>query len=259
MELWIVLLVIIAVVAISAARRPRDDNPLHISPEDSDEDLRRNLPKQLPVAPPAEELDSSSTVVLSSLLPRQFIVLDLETTGLDPLRDEIIEFGVVRVCLDVHTHPTFQTLVKPKRKIPKKITEITGITQEMVDGEGIDPSDALAQFIEFIGDLPIVTYNAEFDMGFIRNAARQQGITISNRYACALKRARRAWPDLPSHRLSYIADVEGLPNNDAHRALGDCERALNLFVRATIKLNQKVRWTKPLDESGTRSKHVMAK
>lgn len=211
-------------------------------------------PPEVSLVGPPKLIDSPKPVVISSLLPQQFIVLDLETTGLNPLVDEIIEFGAIHVSLDSDTHKSFQTLVKPKRKVPRKITEITGITQEMVDTEGIELIDALTEFIEFIGDLPIVTYNAEFDMGFIHNAARGQGIIINNRYACALKRARRAWPTLPSHRLAYLAEVGGLPNDDAHRALGDCMRALTVFVSATTILNQKVRWSKPPAEFATQLK-----
>ena len=115
----------------------------------------------------------------------------------------------------------------------------------MLDNEGIELSTALAQFVEFIGELPIVTYNAEFDMGFVYSAARKQGIKINNRYTCTLKRARRAWPDLPNHRLAYLAELGKLPQAVSHRAVGDCQCALVVFISATSKLNQKVRWSKP--------------
>jgi DNA polymerase III epsilon subunit family exonuclease len=210
------------------------------------------LPKSLTSSPTVDPpptnddvVDSSNAVVLSSLLPHQFIVLDLETTGLNPLTDEIIEFGAILVSLDTETHPSFQCLVRPLKKVPRRITEITGITQEMVDKDGRDAFDAFARFVEFIGDLPIVTYNADFDMGFLYSAAKKHGIKLTNRYTCALKRARRAWPDLPSHRLAYIAEVAGIPCDDSHRALGDCKRALTIFMYATSTLNCKVRWSKP--------------
>jgi len=62
------------------------------------------------------------------LLPEEFVVLDLETTGLDPIEDEIIEFGAIRVNIRSDTHDTFQELVKPERRIPRNIAQITGIT-----------------------------------------------------------------------------------------------------------------------------------
>jgi DNA polymerase III epsilon subunit-like protein len=97
---------------------------------------------------------------LSKLLPSQFVVLDLETTGLSAERDEIIEIGAIRVVLDSQNHLAFQTLVKPARKIPRKITSMTGITQKMVDEEGVPLEEALIQFKEFIADLPLVTFRA---------------------------------------------------------------------------------------------------
>jgi DNA polymerase III epsilon subunit family exonuclease len=187
---------------------------------------------------------------ISNLLPLSFVVLDLETTGLNPNRDEIIEIGAIRAILNSEHHATFQTLVKSTCRVPPKISKMTGITQAMVDSEGIPIADALGQFIEFIGDLPLVTFNAEFDMGFLCAAAKRNGITISNRYACALKRARRAWPGLASYRLTELAKMGNLSDDDTHRALGDCRRALIIFISATSKLGQKVRWTKPVSGVG---------
>jgi DNA polymerase III epsilon subunit family exonuclease len=193
-------------------------------------------------------------VDLATLLPQQFVILDLETTGLNSANDEIIEFGAIRVTLNSENQVTFRTLVKPQRKVPRKITEITGITQEMVENEGIPLGDALSQFIEFIGDLPLVTYNAEFDMGFLYSAATKHGVVINNRYTCALKRARRAWPGLPSYRLAGLAKMGKLSDEDTHRAFGDCMRALFVFTAATSTLGQKVRWSNPPAQIGTRQK-----
>ena len=189
-------------------------------------------------------------IALSALLPDNFFVLDLETTGLNSAVHEIIEIGAIRVNLGSENHDTFSTLVKTDKRIPKKITGITGITQEMIDAEGTESREALAGFIQFIGDLPLVTYNAEFDMAFLYSAARRHGFTINNKYTCALKRARRAWPGRKSYRLADIAKDGKLPDEDTHRALGDCQRALIVFTAATSELGQKVRWSKPAIESG---------
>lgn len=182
---------------------------------------------------------------LSDLLPPQFVVLDLETTGLNPHTDEIIEIGAVRVTLSSENHEAFQVFVKPTGKIPAKIVRMTGITQEMVDRDGLPIHDALSQFVEFIGDLPLVTFNAAFDMGFLHAAGKREEITISNKYACALKRARRAWPGLQSYKLIDLARMGNLSTVDAHRAIGDSVRALIVFTAATSQLGQKVRWTQP--------------
>lgn len=173
------------------------------------------------------------------------MIFDLETTGLSPHSHEIIEFGAIRFTVGQSEHETFQMLSKPRRKLSRKIVELTGITQEAMDRDGSDPEQAFRAFLEFIGDLPLVAFNAPFDMGFLNAAAQQHGITINNRYTCALKRARRAWPELESHRLAFIAEVFGFPCNNHHRALADCERTLYAFWHATIEVGTKVRWLKP--------------
>lgn len=173
-----------------------------------------------------------------SILPEQFIVFDLETTGLKPETHEIIEIGAIRVNRDSEHHVTFQTLIRPRKKIPKKITEITGITQEMADKQGQLIEQALPKFIDFIGDLPLVSFNAEFDMAFLKNAMKQvqPRTSIRNKVSCALKMARRAWPDRKSYKLTDLAKDGGLSSAGTHRALGDCERAMIVYVAAASRL-----------------------
>jgi DNA polymerase III subunit epsilon len=177
----------------------------------------------------------SGTVNLAPLPPR-FVVLDLETTGLDPARDEIIEIGAIRVNRDSDHHQTFRALVKPTRRIPRKITEMTGISQELVDKEGEPLEETIKEFSAFIEDLPLVTFNAEFDMAFLRSAARQSNIVIGNPASCALKMARRAWPGRKSYKLRDLAKDGGLSDEDTHRALADCKRALLVYTAAVSKL-----------------------
>lgn len=173
-----------------------------------------------------------------SVLPERFVVFDLETTGLKPQQHEIIEFGAIRVNRDSDQHETFQALVKPKKKVPKKITEISGITQEMLDQEGEPLDSALPEFLKFVGNLPLVSFNAEFDMAFLEAAiARYEpGARITNRVTCALNMARRAWPGRKSYRLADLAKDGGLSLEGTHRALGDYQRALIIYTSAAAKL-----------------------
>lgn len=171
-----------------------------------------------------------------SMLPEQFVIVDLETTGLDPSKHEIIEIGAIKVNRDSINHTTFQALLKPNKKIPKKITEITGITQDMVDKDGENLESVVREFTEFIGDLRLVAYNAEFDMGFLRTVTKSFGITINNQSSCALKMARRAWPGLQSYKLADLANVCGLSIKDSHRALKDCELTITVYAAAASKL-----------------------
>jgi DNA polymerase III epsilon subunit family exonuclease len=171
-----------------------------------------------------------------SMLPERFIVFDLETTGLNPNMHEIIEFGAIRVNRDANNHATFQALVKPERKVPKRITDLTGISQEMVDREGEPLAEVLAAFVEFIEDLPLVAFNAPFDMAFLQNAAKKQNLAIKNSHSCALEMARRAWPGLQSYRLTDLARMGHLSDVNTHRSLGDCQRAMIVYTAAASKL-----------------------
>ena len=169
-------------------------------------------------------------------LPERFVVFDLETTGLDWSKHEIIEIGAIRVNRDSTNHDTFQALVRPTRKVPKKITELTGITQEMLEADGDPIAKTLREFLEFAGGLPLVSFNAEFDMSFLAKAAQQAGVVVSNEVSCALIMARRAWPGRQSYRLADLARDGNLGNDGAHRALEDCKRTLVVYVAAAAKL-----------------------
>jgi DNA polymerase III epsilon subunit family exonuclease len=173
-----------------------------------------------------------------SILPPHFVVFDLETTGLDASIHEIVEIGAIRVNRDSDVHQTLRALVRPKSVIPSKITELTGITNSMVARDGDSLEKALTDFLDFAGDLPLVAFNAEFDMAFLRAAALDvfPDRPIKNQVACALKMSRRAWPGLKSYRLSYLAKMGGLSLADEHRALGDCRRTLTVYTGAATKL-----------------------
>ncbi len=168
------------------------------------------------------------------LIADQFVVFDLETTGFSPTDDEIIEIGAIKV--NATERQNFQLLVKPRKIIPPKITQITGISQAQVDANGISIDSALSQFTAFIGAYRLVAYNADFDMRFIKAASRRMGVTIGNDYACALKMARRAWPKLPNYRLSTLARLGGLSATGAHRALKDCELTEFVYTSAVAVL-----------------------
>jgi len=171
-------------------------------------------------------------------IPDHFVVFDLETTGLDPEFNEIIEIGAIRVDIAAGARQYFQSLVLPRHSIPAPITALTGITQAMLDEAGRPVDAALGDFFAFAGDLPLVTFAAEFDMAFLRNAIRrgELPIEIHNRVSCALKMARKAWPFLPSYRLADLASDAAVYTQQPHRALGDSERALLVYLAAAREL-----------------------
>jgi DNA polymerase III subunit epsilon len=172
-----------------------------------------------------------------SVLPERFVMVDLETTGLNSDKHEIIEIGAILVNRDSDVHTTFQALVKPSKRIPKKITEITGITQAMVKAQGEDLAQAMPQFLEFIGDHRLVIFNAEFDMGFLNVATAKLGLPpITNPVSCALKMARRAWPRRQSYRLADLARDGKIDGGGVHRAIADCQVALLVYSAAAREL-----------------------
>lgn len=171
------------------------------------------------------------------ILPDTFIVFDLETTGLNSETHEIIEVGAIRFKKGTNTHDTFQSLVKPKKSVPKKITEITRITQTMVEAEGKPIAEVLDEFAAFVGDLRLVTFNADFDMAFLQAAAAGSGRPpFDNPVSCALKMSRRAWPQRKSFRLDDLAKDGQINDGTAHRALEDARRALIVYAAASAQL-----------------------
>ena len=179
---------------------------------------------------------SSGSPIDISHLPATFVVFDLETTGLDSEKHQIIEIGAIRVNRDSNQHETYQNLVHAKRKLPKKIVELTGITDDLLKAEGVPLAQALTEFSEFVGDLRLISFNSQFDLAFLHAAAGQHNLQFSNPSSCALKLARRAWPTRQSFRLVDLARDGNLSMSNQHRALGDCERALHVYIAAASKL-----------------------
>jgi len=174
-----------------------------------------------------------------SFLPDTFIVFDLETTGLDPKQDSILEIGAIKVNRHSVNHDAFEQLINPGIKIPRKATDINGITQQMVEDHGKPIANVLPEFIEFIGNHHLVAFNAKFDMAFIREASKKQGLSVNNTHSCALVMARKAWPGLASYKLENLANAGKLDVTGNHRALKDCELATTVYMAAASKLKKK--------------------
>lgn len=171
-------------------------------------------------------------------LPDSFVVFDLETTGLDASQHEIIEIAAIKFKKGTTTYNTLQALIKPKKAaVPQRITELTGITQEMVDRDGEQIRDVLEEFASFVGGLRLVSFNAEFDMAFLQAAAKDNNLrSFRNPTSCALQMARKAWPNRKSYRLDELASDGKFNSGTAHRALEDARRALIVYAVATTTL-----------------------
>ena len=177
---------------------------------------------------------------LHKQVPRQYVVVDLETTGLTAARCDIIEIGAILVDREASTEHFFQTLVLPTKRIPPHITQINGITQAMVNRSGLPVDRAMREFLAFAGDLPLIAYNASFDMGFLGVAAERCNLAVRNQYTCAMKMARRAWPTLENHKLGTVSSALNFRSDDedegAHRAVGDCRRTVHIYHAAAKAL-----------------------
>ena len=151
-----------------------------------------------------------------------YILFDLETTGLSTENDQVVEISALKITGGDITDE-FSTLVNPGIHIPYQASSINGITDEMVK-EAPDMEHALKDFISFIGDSILVGHNIKrFDLGFIqRDAVRYFGKQITNDYVDTLILSRKYLPDLYSHSLGSLADHYDVSYEGAHRALADC-------------------------------------
>ena len=165
-----------------------------------------------------------------------FCVLDIETTGLNPERDSIIEIAVIRSeTRDGSTRErVLNERVRPSENIPRKIRELTGITNEMVeDADTID--QVLSRVAAFVGDAPIVAHNAHFDRRFVEHNARLMGMTFAtNEWVCTMRMAQRV-PLGGPYRLSSLAERLDVPVRGSHRALADCQSTIGVY-RAVRRL-----------------------
>ncbi len=153
---------------------------------------------------------------------KDYVVFDLETTGLSPVFDEIIEISAIRV-RDHQAAETFSTLVNPGVSIPRSATSINGITNEMVK-DAPPLQKALEDFLLFAADDILVGHNIHtFDILFLRNgASRALGRSLPNDYVDTLYLARNCLPQLYRHRLTDLAEHFHINTQGAHRALNDC-------------------------------------
>jgi len=155
-----------------------------------------------------------------------YVSLDLETTGLNPKYDKIIEIGAVKV-IDGKTVDNFSSFVNPGRKLEERITELTGITEEDVK-KGLLPSEIIPKLIEFTEDLPLVGHRILFDYSFVKHEAVNQKLVFEKSGIDTLKISRVCFLDLPSKRLTAMCEHYGIEYK-AHRALNDAEATAKLY------------------------------
>lgn len=156
-----------------------------------------------------------------------YIVLDIETTGLSPFENDIIEIAAMEI-KNGDIVNNFDSLVNPGYPIPQFITKLTGIHDQMVSTAQLI-NDIIPELVGFIKDLPIVAHNASFDMRFISHNLKKFGITLDNEVIDTLKISRQLYPGFKSYKLDIIANQLGVNVVNAHRAMADVEVLSNIF------------------------------
>ncbi len=151
----------------------------------------------------------------------EYCVFDIETTGLSPQSCHITEIGAV-LLKNNEVIDRFNIFSDPGEHIPENITELTGITDEMVAGAP-DNETAVRQFLEFAGGRILVAHNASFDVSFIRKVAQEHRIEFNNPYMDTVALSRYANPELKKHKLNILAEYFELGNFNHHRACDDAE------------------------------------
>lgn len=158
-----------------------------------------------------------------------FVVFDLETFGLNSHKNEIIEIGAIKL-KGTRIVDTFSSFVNPNKIIPKKISELTHITQDMVDNAPTI-EDVLPKFLEFTKDAVMVAHNSAFDMGFIRRDAKKyMGIDYKPPIIDTLQMARDLYPDLKGYNLDRLNKTFKLSLENHHRAIDDAQSTAKLFI-----------------------------
>ena len=158
-----------------------------------------------------------------------FVVFDLETFGLNSHKNEIIEIGAIKL-KGTRIVDTFSSFVNPNKIIPKRISELTHITQDMVDNAPTI-EDVLPKFLEFTKDAVMVAHNSAFDMGFIRRDAKKyMGIDYKPPIIDTLQMARDLYPDLKGYNLDRLNKTFKLSLENHHRAIDDAQSTAKLFI-----------------------------
>ena len=167
----------------------------------------------------------------------KFVVFDIETTGFSPLTCEIIEIGAVRVEKGVITD-RFSTFVNPKVPIPYRIEQLTSINDSMVM-DAPDIQTILPKFLEFCEGAVMVAHNADFDMSFIIENCKRQGLPQEYTYVDTVGMARFLLPALNRFKLDTVAKAVGVSLDHHHRAVDDAACTAEIFVRFVEMLRER--------------------
>lgn len=189
--------------------------------------------------------------------PTSFVVVDIETTGLDSSYDEIIELAAIRV-VDGQFAEQFQTLVRPECEIDGFIADLTGITNAMVvDAPSIE--EVLPHFLTFIGNDTLLGHNVNFDINFIYDACVAHGLPpIHNDFVDTMRLARRAYPEWQHHRLKDLVEAYDVDTGNLHRALADCAATMLCYEQLKKHIEENDIYIGPRTKNDLKAKDIVA-
>lgn len=172
-------------------------------------------------------------------------VIDFETTGISPGQGARATEVAIVLLENGKVVDRFQSLMKTGAWIPAFITQLTGITNAMVNAAP-DATTVMADAARFVGPSPMVAHNAAFDSKFWQAELARADLPAPHPFACTVLLSRRLYPQAPSHKLGTLIDFHGLPRaGQAHRALADAEMAAALLAHMQHELRTRWRVTEP--------------
>ncbi len=173
-----------------------------------------------------------------------FVAFDLETTGIQPETDAVVEIGAVKFVNGL-PQPPFSTLVDPQRPIPEDAIAVHGIRNEEVKGQPL-LRDLLPKLADYCGDLPMVAHNGRFDFKFLEAATKREKVPApSGLLLDTFSLAKKVFPGMINYRLETLTKHFGFPNTVFHRACEDAEYCGKVFLRILELLEKNHLSTRP--------------
>ncbi|MCL2564808.1 MAG: PolC-type DNA polymerase III [Defluviitaleaceae bacterium] len=189
-------------------------------------------------------------------LDSEFVVFDLETTGLNKDVDSIIEIGAVKI-VKGEIVGEFSALIDPDMPLSDKIVNLTGITDNTLKGKP-KIADVLGDFLDFVGESVLVAHSVTFDAGFISNWARKlYNKPLKNTLLDTVELSRALYPELKSHKLNLVAGHLGIPLKNHHRAVDDAKACAGILLKSFERLQKDNIYT--LDEINAAGSGVIDK
>lgn len=171
--------------------------------------------------------------VISENKSENYVVVDVETTGINSEKDQIIEIAAIK--MEGNEMIVFQELVKIEKGLQREISELTGITDEMLDNDGKDIDVILEEFLDFVENAILVGYNVKFDISFLNAELKKSGNKVlTNKTICLLQEAKRKQKLLRDYKLSTVLKKYDISTESLHRAYEDAKAEYELAVKLNI-------------------------